>query len=290
MENLKNETSPKHFFLHIFAIIMLYFLTINFITLVFQYINILISDPAFRDASQGAARFALASIIVVSPAFFFSSWLLQKNYKENPAVKQMKIRKWLVYLTIFIGVLVVISNFITIIFWFLKGEITLRFILKALSLLIIIGAISAYYIRDIKKDITFSEKRYWAIAGALAVFAAIVIGFFIAGSPQKERLRQLDRQKIEDLNNIQGQITFYWQKNGHLPESLSEIRVPQDPQGKPYEYIVKGDESFQLCAEFNLPFDEETPYRTPYNWTWQHGAGRECIDRTVNKEPQKLIE
>lgn len=283
MENLNKETTPKHFFLHIFAIIMLYFLTINFITLIFQYINILIPDPAFRNASQGIARFALASIIVVSPAFFFSSWLLQKSYKENPAVKQMRIRKWLVYLTLFIGALVIISNFITIIFWFLKGEITLRFILKALSLLIIIGAISVYYIRDIREERT---SKYWAVSGALAIFIAIIAGFLIVGSPFEERLRQFDRQKIADLNNIEGQITFYWRENGHLPESLSEIKAPEDPQGKPYEYIVEGEKSFQLCAEFNLPFDKESSY----NWNWQHGVGRECFDRTINKEPRPMVE
>ena len=45
MEN-PNQTkvSPKHVFLHLFAIIMLYSSAANFLTLIFQYINILAPD------------------------------------------------------------------------------------------------------------------------------------------------------------------------------------------------------------------------------------------------------
>lgn len=298
LENEKREITPKHFFLHIFTIIMLYLFTVNLIVLLFQYINFLAPDLLSRAVSsfvnKEIIRFSLSSIIIIFPVFFLSSWLLQKSYKNNPAVEKMKIKKWLVYFTLFIGAIVVVFNLVTAVLWFLNGEITLRFMLKSLSLLVVIGLIFTYYGRDTKEKISSSERKYWA-AGVIFIFFLMVIGgFFLAGSPQKERLSRFDRQKIEDLNGIQWQIVSFFQKKERLPEDLVELedlisgyRVPKDTQNdKPYEYFIKGEDSFELCAEFNLASEEEEfmVYFYDYNWSFSHGPGRECFIRTIDKE------
>lgn len=148
--------------------------------------------------------------------------------------------------------------------------------------------------------------KYFTYIVILVVAAAIVAGFFVVGSPKDERLRRFDERRVEDLQNIQSQIIYYWQRKEQLPASLEMLRddlggfqVPKDPEtGSPYEYKIKGPLSFALCANFVRPSDygtdnsrwyvpapaypESKPYSEPSNW--QHGTGYVCFERTIDKD------
>ena len=132
------------------------------------------------------------------------------------------------------------------------------------------------------------------------VAAAVVAGFFIVGSPQEERLRQFDDRRVSDLQTVQSQIIYYWQRKVALPPNLdaldddiSGFRHSHDPEtGAEYEYRVTGPESFQLCAVFSRPSSGDAarvamPF--PANGIssmeiWQHGEGKVCFDRKIDKE------
>lgn len=133
----------------------------------------------------------------------------------------------------------------------------------------------------------------------IVVAAAIVSGFFIVGSPQKERLRQFDQQRVSNLQDIQNRLQNYWVSKSKLPERLSDLNdeftgsiIPRDPQtGSDYEYVVKATLEFSLCTTFNLPNTETTaglktvPYPAEYGqYNWQHPAGHFCFDRKIDKE------
>jgi len=309
MENLNQEkVSPKHVFLHLFVIIMLYATTINFLTLLFQYINVWIPDPLSEIGYYSASRyydiirFALSSFIIVFPVFILTSWFLNRNYSKNPAVFDMKIRKWLIYFTLFVAALVIIGDLVRIVFVFLEGEITLRFTLKALSVLLVTGLIFGYYLWNVRRTKPFHRHKYFVWTIIAIALVTVIAGFFIIGSPKTERLRRFDDQRINDLDNIQWQIIEYWQRKEKLPETLDELtneisgyQAPVDPQtGLPYWYIKKEENSFELCAEFNLGRDERgssTRARIPkplgareLDWNWEHTAGRTCFERTIDKE------
>jgi len=53
------------------------------------------------------------------------------------------------------------------------------------------------------------------------VLAALVWGFTLAGSPQNERLRRFDSQRVNDLQMIQTYLTDYWQNKSKLPEKIN---------------------------------------------------------------------
>jgi hypothetical protein len=92
-------------------------------------------------------------------------------------------------------------------------------------------------------------------------------------------------QKIQDLENIQYQVSYYFQRKSTIPVSLNDLNdplsgyiVPVDPQSKEqYDYKVLSKNSFELCTEFNLEDDK--------NKNWIHGIGNTCFERTV--DPQK---
>lgn len=304
MENQNEKISPKHVFLHLFTTAMLYVTVINILTFVFQYVNLYIKDPLVSDFfsnnySYGLIRYSLASIIIVFPLFIWGSWFLNKIYLKTPEIRQMKTRKWIIYFTLFVIALIIVGDLVRTLLSFLNGEITLRFILKALSVLIVTGSIFGYYLWDVRRETLSKLSKYFAFGVTAIILILVVSGFILAGSPQKERLARFDQQKVSDLQGIQSQIIYYWQSKERLPQNLGDLddtisgyKAPEDSQAnKPYEYTVKGENAFELCAEFNLPIAsqqieiiEPMPFSGKGTSNWGHNAGRVCFERKIDKE------
>ncbi len=301
MENQIERISPKHVFLHLFVMIMLYVSTINFLTLIFQYVNVWVPDTLsnFYSLNQyhNLIRFALASFIIIFPVFILTSWILNRSYLKNPAVKDMKTRKWLIYFTLFTAALIIIGDLVGIVFTFLEGEITTRFILKALAVLSVTIIIFGYYLWDVRRIKAFKYHKQFVLLIAIMALITVIAGFFIIGSPKSERLERLDAERVQNLSIIQSQIINYWQRKEQLPEQLSDLEdnisgytVPTDPvTEQPYEYVIKNEETltFELCASFDLD-SQETIAKPRAEQNWQHGPGRTCFERTIDKELHSL--
>ena len=304
---------PRDLFLHLFSIVALYWVAVSFITLCWQYINYFFPDIlSIRYSYQSyiwPIRFAVASLFITFPLFVLASWYLNKIYRRETIVRESKIRKWLIYLTLFIASLIIVGDLVTVIFNFLGGDITIRFILKALSVLVVAGVVFGYYLDDVRRLKPSKSAKYYALATALVILIMVIGAFFIIGSPEQARLAQLDDQKVDDLQNIQYQIVNYWQRKEQLPKTLSELEdpisgyfVPNDPgTNKPYEYIIKDlkNLAFELCAEFNLSSEvnQAVPKYAPMSGevvqNWNHQSGRVCFERKIDKQlyppPEKTI-
>jgi len=298
---------PRDVFLHLLAVVTLYWSAVSFVTLMWQYINYFFPDVLnnyYYAGFTGPIRFAVASLIIVFPVFILVSWYLNKIYRRESVVRESKIRKWLIYLTLFVASLVIIGDLVSVINTFLGGEITTRFVLKALSILVVAAVIFGYYLDDVRKETPTKTAKYFAWISGIIILVAIVGAFFIVGSPATARLIGFDQQKVSDLQNIQSQIVNYWQRKGTLPLKLTDLQdpisgfvVPVDPQTNvSYEYIIKDDYqlsdpanlSFQLCATFNKPGVDQyarSDILEPASVLgWQHTSGRVCFDRTIDKQ------
>ncbi len=150
------KTSPKDVFLHLLSIITLYTSAISFLVLLFQYINVLIPDSVTEGgyyqlvSSYRAIRWSISSLIVVFPVYIWVTWFLNKNYAKTPAKKKLWIRKWLVYFTLFAAALIIIGDLVTVINNLLNGELTLRFLLKVISVFFVAGSVFHYYLWDLR--------------------------------------------------------------------------------------------------------------------------------------------
>lgn len=297
---------PRDVFLHLFAMIALYWVAISFIMLCWQYINYFFPDAlSLRYGYQsyvGAIRFAVASLIIIFPLFILATWYLNKIYKRESQVRESKIRKWLIYLTLFAAALIIIGDLVSVIYNFLGGDITIRFVLKALSVLVVAGVVFSYYLDDVRRQEPSKLAKYYAWASSAIILLLVVGAFFIIGSPQSARLMQLDDQRIGDLQNIQYQVVNYWQRKGQLPNSLADVNdplsnymAPNDPEtNQPYEYNVKDAVklTFELCATFSLagsqsgigPKTVPVPYGDLYSQAWDHEKGRTCFERTIDPQ------
>ncbi|MCX6724069.1 MAG: DUF5671 domain-containing protein [Candidatus Staskawiczbacteria bacterium] len=305
MEKEIKRNIPRDLFLHLLAIVTLYWSAVSFVTLLWQHVNYYFPDVlngyyGYASALTGPIRFAVSSLIIVFPVFILVSWYLNKIYAREAQVRESKIRKWLIYLTLFIASLVIIGDLISVINMLLGGEITTRFILKALSILLVAGFVFGYYLDDVRRETPTKSAKYFAWATGTLVLVAIISSFFIVGSPASARLMQFDQQKVNDLQNIQYQVVNYWQSKEKLPVALGDLDnkisgfvVPFDPQtNSPYEYIVKDATSlsFELCATFNKTSQgnaiTQPYYPTPsgIDQNWSHATGKVCFERTIDKQ------
>lgn len=143
--------------MHLLAILALYVSVISFLALIFQIINIYFPDPVeegpYFDPTYyyEAIRWSVAALIVIFPVFIATSWMLNKSYLQTPSKRDLRIRKWLIYFTLFLAAIVIIVDLVTLIYYLLQGGLTARFILKVLTVLATSGAVFGYYYMDLRK-------------------------------------------------------------------------------------------------------------------------------------------
>lgn len=314
MEQTPARVSPKDVFLHLLAIITLYASAIALNTLLFQYINYWFPETGrdayyYGEALTSTIRYALSVLIVVFPVYFWTSRMLRRMYETEPERVNLGIRKWLSYFTLFLAAGIAIGWLIRVINTFLNGDFTTAFLLKAVAILFTTGSIFYYYRAVTKGEEHKPSVRYYGYFVALVVLASIISAFFVVGSPESRRLMRQDQQRRMDLQNIQYQIGDYFRAKGTLPPQITALNdsfrgfvVPKDPTtGKDYEYRAKDTDTFELCAEFALPWgpdqypgrpgiDIAMPSRGGYGYygpdgeTWKHEAGRYCFERTIDKD------
>ena len=296
--------------MYLLATITLYFTAYSVITLLFAYINV--GFPDALDAMYGGVgdtiRWSLALLIIIFPVYLWVSRFLHRDMVADPGKQDIKIRKWLLYLTLFLAAILAIGDLVALIYNFLQGEITMRFILKVVSVFAVAAGVFWYYLYDLRRAPgPLAPKAKWFVWGVIAAMIAIIVcGIVVAGSPFKQRLVKFDIQKVNDLQEIQSQTIFYWQQKQKLPatlgdltDSISGFKAPTDPQsGASYEYRTTGTLSFQLCADFNVSSGDAQvgairavpAYPMGVSGgtdNWQHGAGTQCFDRTIDPQLYK---
>lgn len=296
MENTTHVT-PKDFFLNLGWLITLYGSVISILNLLFETINRAFPDNAvnayYSYGYSGAIRWSIAWLIVLFPIYIIITKYINRMIVVEPLKKDLWIRRWFVYLTLFLSSSTIVVDIIVLINGFLGGELTSRFGLKVLATLLVAGFVLGYYFYDLKKE-TRNDRlsKVFTIGSLLLVLASLIWAFTVIGSPMQERLRKFDDQRVQHLNDIQSRIITYWQAKGTLPKNLSESedsiygsRIPVDPEtNEQYEYKIIDQKSFELCANFNL---ESRDGASEYYYgitTWKHEKGRVCFKKSIDKD------
>ncbi|OGZ96314.1 MAG: hypothetical protein A2847_02850 [Candidatus Sungbacteria bacterium RIFCSPHIGHO2_01_FULL_50_25] len=155
MEHAK-KVSPKDVFLHLLTTIALYVSAGSFIALLFQYINILYPDVLeynayTRESALGIIRWSIASLIVIFPVYIGTSIALNKNYRKEPEKRNLRIRKWLTYFTLFAAAAIIIGDVVTLIYNLLGGGLTTQFMLKIAVVLFAAASVFYYYFWGLKR-------------------------------------------------------------------------------------------------------------------------------------------
>lgn len=296
------QHTAKHFALQLGALISLYVSISFLLVLLFGIITLLFPDAADGYYEYSSAtdniRLGIAMVVVFFPAYLFLTRLV--NQTRRGAAQDSTytgLTKWLLYLSLLVGGLVLLGDLATTIMTYLNGDLTVRFALKALSVLVVTGTAFFYYLMDVRGLWLVREQAsiIYGAAAAVAMLAAVITGIALVDTPSDMRERKVDESQLQSLQSIQSDIIAYAQSRGVLPNTLEDItgKNPNTyvaPIGRTaYEYTVT-ENGFALCAEFALPSIKDA-FRYAY-WSdtpgvfngndWQHGTGKYCFERTVD--------
>ncbi len=296
--------SARDTFFHLLSFVSLISTVTALITLFFEYLNRALPDAAYEtyysyDDFSGI-RWSMAVVLVSFPLLAWMARLLTREYARHPEKLGSAARRWITYLILFISACTLIGDLITLLFYLLDGELTLRFVLKVLVVLVLCGLPFLYFLRSMRLTAeTYAASPIHKVflgAGAAIVLVAFVWGLLIVGTPAYGRSQRMDDDRVNDLRAIQQELysiayeNRQWDQNAKptkpLPGNLDEMLAQAvnahpdivDPEtGAPYEYQVKAGSAFSLCANFALSRDNQ------YDVFWNHPAGRSCFEFNLLK-------
>jgi hypothetical protein len=146
--------SAKEAFLYLVLFTTLYLSAYHFGSLLFDFINRALPDPADPAGRIDGMRWSVASLLISFPVFLYMSRLVARALAKHPVKRLSPIRRWLTYLTLFIAAGCLIGDMITLVYQLLGGGLTVRFVLKVVVVAAIAGTIFGYYLNDLRREET----------------------------------------------------------------------------------------------------------------------------------------
>ena len=286
------STRPREAFLYVVLFMALFVSAFNLGAVLFALIDLALPDPAGLPTVviREMLRFSVSALLVASPVFAFVTRVVRRGVEAQPSARASRIRQQLTYLTLFIASCVLVGAVTAILYSFLGGELTARFVLKTLTVTAIAGGAFGYYLQDLRaaeRDPRTAREPHRrdplpAVAG-IAVAVAVVAGLVALGSPAGQRRERLDVRRASDLEAISQAIDRYETTHERLPASLDELRRGSDTQvtiadpvtGATYGYEAGEGTAYELCAVFESSTTESELRRgRPFS---RHEAGRHCF-------------
>ena len=127
-------------------------------SLMFDFINRAFPDPVdpayqgYDEYIRQSIRWSVSALIVAFPVFLYTSWVTDRAIRLDPTKRASKVRRWLTYWTLFVAASALLGDVTTLVYNLLGGELTVRFVLKILTVGLIAGTAFTYYLRDLRFD------------------------------------------------------------------------------------------------------------------------------------------
>src|SRR5262245_19177442 len=148
-----STTSAREAFMYVLMFATLFISAYSLGDLLFEIINRAFPDPAvsrFQQPALQAMRWSLSTLIVAFPVFLWIAWLIARLVRAEPTKRASRIRRQLTYFTLFIASCVLIGDVTSVVYSFLGGELTTRFVLKVLAVALIAGTVFGYYLAELR--------------------------------------------------------------------------------------------------------------------------------------------
>jgi type II secretory pathway pseudopilin PulG len=283
--------AAKFAFYYLLSLVALIFMSLASGMIIFQIINKNVPDILNQYSgrfSPQQLKFALSALIISAPIFYLTNYQIYRALFKGELNKDSGVRRWLVYLILFVSSVVMIGWLIATVNNFLDGELTKKFILKSITAIGIAVSIFVFYLYDIKREKVAGEKNrfiqvyfYISLAAVIAIFIA---SLFFVESPREARNRKLDNLILDNFNVIENAVANYYEENGRIPPNLeilknefsylNEKKLKDPVTGQQFEYKVSGPRTYKLCATFRTDNRQNNDWRAE---RWPHGAGYQCL-------------
>jgi glucan phosphoethanolaminetransferase (alkaline phosphatase superfamily) len=166
-----------------------------------------------------------------------------------------------------------IGSLISILYNYFDGELTTRFVLKALTFFFVSIMFFGFYFWEIRRR-EIEKKSFMMFYGGLLVFAivCVVLGFVVIDNPKVTREKKIDNELVSDMRSFTYGVNSYYQDKKRLPKA-NEPSLNRT-EGR-FSYQPGQEHTYQLCGEFLRATDENDSRR--YNEDWEHPAGNHCF-------------
>lgn len=148
------SVSAREAFEYLILFGTLYFAAFALGRLLFQFIDLGFPDPmwpAFRyESTMEAIRWSISTLVVTAPLFLFAARTNARRIQEAPVKRTSPVRRWLTYLTLGVTASLLIGDATSLVYSFLGGDLTVRFVLKSLTIAAISGSAFWYYLFDLR--------------------------------------------------------------------------------------------------------------------------------------------
>ncbi len=237
-------------------------------------------------------------VIVFFPTYIVLTRLVNNLRRKEKNSSYLALTKWLVYLSLLVGGGILLGDLVAIIMAFLEGDMTQRFIYKAVAVLVVVGLALYYYILDARGYWLQNEdkSKMYGYASIALVAVILFIGFSNIDTPSSVREMKLDEKQVNDLREIQWRIQDYLITSSSTPATLADayqaFSVPAAPEDRPAYRYERTEKGFTLCATFahdsvnpegDYPMarDMSQPILNGENWSYK--AGEYCFDRVMRQ-------
>jgi len=281
-------TAAKDAFFYLLIFSTLATWTIGLGALAFTLIDRWLADNLFSTPyNQGyylySVASSIASVLVAFPIYLLVSRVVLRDERAHPEKLNSPVRKWLTYMSLVIAAGIFIGDLINALTYFLRGEITSRFLAKSFVVLVISGGVFFYYFMGLRRSEESENQGKWsrdlwmAVISGLAVTVMLILGFSYTGAPSTQRMLRADRRRVQDLYQLSEQVRHDWNASHKLPEHPDQL--PGAPLADPithvaYEYRVMGGSVYELCATFVASNTQNDGVGSS---AWAHPAGRHCF-------------
>lgn len=276
-------------------------------SILFSIITYFLPDQVVGSVYRSTGlSWAIASFLVAAPVYVWSGWKRLHDMAQGLTDVHSRLSRALTYLALFIASATVIGDVIALLYNFLSGEVTVRFLLKVAVILALGGWIIWYYWIGMKQDqaggtgTSFKFRRAHTVAFAVVAVAAVITGFVLSGSPGYQQKVVRDETRQQQLAQIQNSIQEYYNLKKALPDDIGQLNWgygssgPLDPSsGAPYEYQKVAATAYKLCAVFESEAPEvlnSNPVKVmplEYGNIWSHPVGRYCFSLEVVPSEKK---
>lgn len=148
------QLSARDAFLYLLLFGALFLAVGHLGALLFAFVDLALTDPleSFQRSVRGRIRWAVSMLAVAWPVFLVLSVRTARSVDQEPARRNSAVRRWLTFLTLTVTAFVLVGDLVGLLNALLSGGLTLRFVLKALIVGVLAGAVLGYYLHQARAD------------------------------------------------------------------------------------------------------------------------------------------
>ncbi|MEA2006727.1 MAG: DUF5671 domain-containing protein [Patescibacteria group bacterium] len=269
-----------HLFLYLVEFLSLGFLVAGEIIVFFQMINKYIPDPeklnldySYVYYDNDALKFGLSALIVAVPIFFSILMLIEKKLGKNEIDPGSLVRKFITYLAMFAFSAMAIGSLISLLYNYFDGELTARFVLKAIAFFLVSVVFFGFYFWEIRRK-EILKKTFMPFYSSLLFLgvACVVLGFVVIDNPKVTREKRIDRELVNEMRSFTYGVNDFYKLHKQLPNKNE--RTLNRTNGK-ITYKPGEEDLYELCGDFIRESDESD--RDRFSGDWFHDSGEHCF-------------